>query len=71
MCGSGPDAFEIFDHSDKVLEHAARWYDEDGNLTRRRIKDTVAGIGMDESAERKGCPYRQTRCGHRRTCHSR
>jgi len=60
ICGSGPDAFEVFDHSDKVLEHAARWYDADGNLTRRMIKDTWLGSEWTNPLTGKAVSYRQT-----------
>jgi hypothetical protein len=60
MCGSGPDAFEIYDRSDKVLEHASRWYEEDGNLTRRIVKDTWLGSEWTNPLTGKSVPYRQT-----------
>ena len=60
MCGSGQDAFEIFDHSDKVLEHAARWYDEDGNLTRRMVKDVWLGSEWTNPLTGRSVPYRQS-----------
>jgi hypothetical protein len=60
MCGFGPDAFEIYDQSDKVLEHASRWYDEEGNLTRRMIKDSWLGSEWTNPLTGKSVPYRQT-----------
>jgi len=60
MCGSGSDAFEIFDQSDKVLEHAIRWYDADGNLVRRLIKDTWLGSEWTNPLTGNAVPYRQT-----------
>ena len=60
FCGTGSDAFEIYDSSDKVLEHAARWYDADGNLTRRMIKDTWLGSEWSNPLTGKTVPYRQT-----------
>lgn len=38
-CGSGPTAFDVFD-SGVESQVAARYYDADGNLTRRVIHDT-------------------------------
>jgi hypothetical protein len=38
VCGSGPNAFDIFDTSIKNL-HAIRYYDQNGNLTRRVIHE--------------------------------
>jgi hypothetical protein len=37
-CGSGASAFDIFDQS-ALNQHATRWYDQSGNLTRRHIDD--------------------------------
>jgi hypothetical protein len=37
-CGSGASAFEVFDQG-VIKEHAVRYYDENGNLTRRTIHD--------------------------------
>lgn len=37
-CGSGAGAFDIFDQGSYV-QHATRWYDQNGNLTRRAIYD--------------------------------
>jgi hypothetical protein len=38
VCGSGATAFDIFD-SGTFNQHAIRYYDNNGNLTRRRIHD--------------------------------
>jgi hypothetical protein len=37
MCGEGADAFEIYDDGGTLLQHATRWYDENGDLTKRLI----------------------------------
>ena len=42
VCGSGPSAFHAFD-TFSVIERAARYYDRDGNLTRRVLHDSVSG----------------------------
>jgi hypothetical protein len=42
-CGDGPSSFEIYDHGGTVFQHAARWYDGNGNLTRRFIHETWRG----------------------------
>jgi hypothetical protein len=38
VCGSGPDAFIIHDNG-HLERDATRWYDQDGNLTRRVFHD--------------------------------
>jgi hypothetical protein len=38
VCGSGADAFDIFDQG-AFEQHATRYYDRSGNLTRRLIED--------------------------------
>jgi hypothetical protein len=38
-CGSGANAFEIFDSATDIQHHAMRTYDKDGNLTRRVFTD--------------------------------
>ena len=37
-CGSGADAFDIY-NQDTYDQHATRWYDQNGNLTRRHLYD--------------------------------
>jgi hypothetical protein len=37
-CGSGASAFDIY-NEDTFDQHATRWYDQNGNLTRRHIYD--------------------------------
>jgi hypothetical protein len=41
VCGSGPTAFDIFDQG-AFDQHAIRYYDQNGNLTRRAIYDNYA-----------------------------
>ncbi len=44
FCGTGAGAFEIFDSaSDHIQHHAMRFYDANGNLTRRVFTDTFVG----------------------------
>ena len=44
----------------RSCEHAARWYDEDGNLTRRMIKDTWLGSEWTNPLTGMPVPYRQS-----------
>jgi hypothetical protein len=59
-CGSGADSFEIFDVSSKVLEHGMRWYDGNGNLTRRVNKLTWLGSSWTNPLTGNSVAYRQT-----------
>ena len=43
FCGSGSDVFEIFDSAESVRQEATRWYDADGNLVRRMIREIWVG----------------------------
>jgi hypothetical protein len=43
FCGSGSDAFEIFDSADFIRQEATRWYDAGGNLVRRMIHEVWVG----------------------------
>jgi hypothetical protein len=38
VCGSGADAFHIFDSGGSLHQHVIRYYDQNGNLTRRVIQ---------------------------------
>ena len=60
MCGVGADAFEIFDHNGRVYEHATRWYDADGNLTRRQIKDAWLDSEWTNPLTGNAVSYRQS-----------
>ena len=42
VCGSGATAFDIFD-SGTLETRATRYYDRDGNLTRRVLHDSISG----------------------------
>ena len=42
VCGSGADAFHAWETS-SLFERAARYYDRDGNLTKRVLRDDSAG----------------------------
>jgi hypothetical protein len=39
VCGSGANAFDIFDQGGSLNQHVIRYYDQNGNLTRRVIQD--------------------------------
>jgi hypothetical protein len=41
VCGSGADAFDIFDHF-VLTESGTVWFDEDGNLTKFTDKDVIS-----------------------------
>jgi hypothetical protein len=43
VCGSGADAFHAWQTS-SLVERAARYYDRDGNLTKRVLRDDLAGV---------------------------
>jgi hypothetical protein len=42
VCGTGADAFNAWETS-SLVERAARYYDRDGNLTKRVLRDDLAG----------------------------
>lgn len=52
--------FELVDVSESVFQHAARWYDADGNLVRRQIKDTWFGTSWVSSTTGEGVRYHQS-----------
>jgi hypothetical protein len=60
LCGSGPDAFEIYDNGGTVLEHAIRWYDGNGNLTRRLVTDTWLASAWTNPQAGTAVSYRQS-----------
>ena len=41
VCGSGPSAFDVFD-SGTFHQHAIRYYDQDGNLTKRVVHENYS-----------------------------
>lgn len=59
VCGSGPDAFTIYDNG-SVDQHSTRWYDADGNLTRRIIHERWAPAWWSNPLNGKTVPYTQT-----------
>jgi hypothetical protein len=61
ICFEGtPDAFELTDVSDGVSQHAARWYDADGNLVRRQISDLWLGTAWINPNTGEGVRYHQS-----------
>jgi len=60
LCGSGAEAFEIWDDGGTVSQQAIRWYDADGNLTQRMIKNTWFGSAWINPETGARVPYRQT-----------
>jgi hypothetical protein len=58
VCGSGPDAFIIHDngHLDRA---ATRWYDRDGNLTRRVFHDQWTQTYWSNPLSGRTVPYHQ------------
>ena len=59
VCGSGAEAFVI--HDNAVLDaRATRWYDADGNLTRRVIAERWHPAFWSNPLTRKTVPYTQT-----------
>jgi hypothetical protein len=61
ICFEGtPGAFELTDVSDGVSQHAARWYDADGNLVRRQISDLWLGTAWVNPNTGEGVRYHQS-----------
>jgi len=59
VCGSGSAAFNIYDNG-SVDQHATRWYDADGNLTRRIIHERWAPAWWSNPLNGKIVPYTQS-----------
>jgi len=59
LCGSGPDVFEIYDDGGTVIEHITRWYDANGDLTRRLITDTWLASAWTNPQAGTTVPYHQ------------
>jgi hypothetical protein len=59
VCGSGADAFTIYDQGD-IYQRAIRWYDADGNLTRRIIHERWAPAWWSNPLNGETVPYTQT-----------
>ena len=58
VCGSGADAFTIYDQGD-IYQRATRWYDADGNLTRRIIHERWAPAWWSNPLNGEIVPYTQ------------
>jgi hypothetical protein len=59
VCGSGADAFTIYDQGE-IHQRATRWYDADGNLTRRIIFERWAPAWWSNPLTGATVPYTQT-----------
>jgi hypothetical protein len=59
VCGSGADAFNIYDTGDQH-QRATRWYNADGNLTRRVVHDRWLSAFWSNPLNGKTVPYTQT-----------
>jgi hypothetical protein len=59
VCGSGADAFHIYDQGE-VHQRARRWYDADGNLTRRVIFERWTPAWWSNPLNGETLPYTQT-----------
>jgi hypothetical protein len=57
-CGSGADAFLTYDHS-HLDRQATRWYDRDGNLTRRVFHDQWIDAQWENPLSGRFVPYHQ------------
>jgi hypothetical protein len=58
VCGSGPDAFIIHDNA-RLDARVTRWYDADGNLTRRVIHERWSSSFWSNPLSGKIVPYHQ------------
>ena len=58
VCGSGADAFSVFDQGTH-LQLARRFYDENGNWLRRELHDTFKDAQWSNQANGKTAPYTQ------------
>jgi hypothetical protein len=58
VCGSGADAFNIYDNG-VVHERLTRWYDADGNLTRRVIRSVWTPAWWSNPLNGETVPYTQ------------
>jgi hypothetical protein len=59
VCGSGADAFHIYDQGE-IFQRAIRWYDADGNLTRRVIFERWTPAWWSNPLTGATVPYTQT-----------
>ena len=58
VCGSGADAFDIFDQG-IIHQHAIRYYDANGNLTRRVIHENWDATQWSNPLTGRFVPYTQ------------
>jgi hypothetical protein len=58
VCGSGADAFNIYDQG-VIHQRATRWYDADGNLTRRIVREQWKPAFWSNPLSGKTIPYTQ------------
>jgi hypothetical protein len=58
VCGSGPDAFIIHDNA-RLDARVTRWYDADGNLTKRVIHERWSSSFWSNPLSGKIVPYHQ------------
>jgi hypothetical protein len=59
VCGSGADAFLIHDNA-VLYQRATRWYDADGDLTRRVLHERWKPAFWSNPLSGKAVPYTQT-----------
>jgi hypothetical protein len=59
VCGSGADAFHIYDQGD-VYQRATRWYNADGDLTRRVLHERWTPAWWSNPLNGETLPYTQT-----------
>ena len=59
VCGSGADAFTIYDQGE-IHQHATRWYNADGNLTRRIIFERWVPAWWSNPLTGATVPYTQS-----------
>ena len=59
ICGSGANAFEIFDSGTDIQHHAMRTYNKDGNLTRRIYTDDYVSAQFSNPLSGMTVPYTQ------------
>jgi len=59
VCGSGEDAFNIYDQGD-IYQRATRWYNADGDLTRRVLHERWVDAFWSNPLTGETIPYTQT-----------
>lgn len=59
VCGSGADAFHIYDQGE-IYQRATRWYDADGNLTRRVLHERWKPAWWSNPLNGETVPYTQS-----------